>query len=118
VFRVASSLDSMVVGEPQITGQLRDAYRLATDERAAGPVLHRVIDRALSVAKRVRTETGIGREAVSVGRAGVELARQVLGDLAGRSALLIGAGAHGKLVARSLLRPWMTSRASWSGSMW
>ena len=103
VFRVASSLDSMVVGEPQITGQLRDAYRLATDERAAGPVLHRVIDRALSVAKRVRTETGIGREAVSVGRAGVELARQVLGDLAGRSALLIGAGAHGKLVARSML---------------
>lgn len=103
VFRVASSLDSMVVGEPQITGQLREAYRLATDERSAGPVLHRVIDRALSVAKRVRTETGIGREAVSVGRAGVELARQVLGELEGRSALLIGAGAHGKLVARSML---------------
>lgn len=103
VFRVASSLDSMVVGEPQITGQLREAYRLATDERSAGPVLHRVIDRALSVAKRVRTETGIGREAVSVGRAGVELSRQVLGELSGRSALLIGAGAHGKLVAKAML---------------
>ena len=103
LFRVASSLDSMVIGEPQILGQVKDAYRLATDANAAGAMMHRVMDRALSVAKRVRTETGIGREAVSVGRAGVELARQVLGELKGRSALLIGAGAHGKLVARSLL---------------
>ncbi len=103
VFRVASSLDSMVIGEPQITGQLREAYRMAADQRATGPVLSRVIDRALHVAKRVRSETAIGREAVSVGRAGVELARQVLGNLDGRSALLVGAGAHGKLVARSML---------------
>ena len=103
VFRVASSLDSMIIGEPQIVGQLRDAYRLATSAHTAGPVMRRVMDRALHVAKRVRTETDIAREAVSVGRAGVELAQQVLGSLDGRSALLIGAGAHGKLVATSLL---------------
>ncbi len=103
LFRVASSLDSMVVGEPQILGQVKDAYRVAVEGQAAGPLMHRLMDRALHVAKKVRTETGIGREAVSVGRAGVELARQVLGSLKGRSALLIGAGAHGKLVARSML---------------
>lgn len=103
LFRVASSLDSMVVGEPQILGQVKQAYRLAAGSASAGPLLHRVMDRALYVAKRVRTETGIGREAVSVGRAGVELARQVLGGLERRSALLVGAGAHGKLVARSML---------------
>ena len=103
VFRVVSSLDSMVVGEPQIVGQVRDAYRLAQTHHAVGPVLHQVMDKALQVAKRVRNETDIGREAVSVGRAGVELARQVLGSLDGRAALLIGAGAHGKLVARALL---------------
>lgn len=103
LFRVASSLDSMVVGEPQILGQVKDAYRVAIAGKAAGGTMHRVMDRALNVAKKVRTETGIGREAVSVGRAGVELARQVLGTLKGRSALLIGAGAHGKLVAKSML---------------
>jgi glutamyl-tRNA reductase len=93
----------MVVGEPQIVGQVRDAYRLAQEHQAVGPVLHQVMDRALAVAKRVRNETDIGKEAVSVGRAGVELARQVLGTIEGRAALLVGAGAHGKLVARSLL---------------
>ena len=103
VFRVAASLDSMIIGEPQIVGQLKDAYKLATSAQAAGPVMRRVMDRALHVAKRVRTETDIAQEAVSVGRAGVELARQVLGSLQGKSALLIGAGAHGKLVATSLL---------------
>ena len=103
LFRVASSLDSMVIGEPQILGQVKDAYRLAVDARAAGMVMHKVMDRALHVAKRVLTETGIGREAVSVGRSGVELARQVLGTLENRAALLVGAGAHGKLVARSML---------------
>lgn len=103
LFRVASSLDSMVVGEPQILAQVKAAYRLSSDHEAAGPTLRRVMDRALAVAKRVRTETAIARETVSVGRAGVELARQVLGKLEGRSALLIGAGAHGKLVARALL---------------
>jgi len=103
LFRVASSLDSMVVGEPQILGQVKEAYRVAVAGQGAGGTMHRIMDRALNVAKKVRTETGIGREAVSVGRAGVELARQVLGSLKGRSALLVGAGAHGKLVARSML---------------
>ena len=103
IFRVASSLDSMVLGEPQILGQVKSAYRIAQEYQTAGPVMHRVMDHALNVAKRVRTQTDIGREAVSVGRAGVELARQVLGSLEGRAALLVGAGAHGKVVARALL---------------
>ncbi len=102
IFRVASSLDSLVLGEPQIVGQLKTAFRVAQDCNAAGPVLHRVMDQAMNVSKRVRTETEISREATSVGRAGVELARQVLGHLKGRSALLVGAGDHGKVVLRSL----------------
>ncbi len=103
LFRVTSSLDSMVLGEPQIVGQVREAYRIAQEHHAAGPVLHGVLDRALLVAKRVRSETRIAREAVSIGRAGVELARQVLGEMEGRSALLIGAGEHGQVVARALV---------------
>ena len=103
IFRVASSLDSLVLGEPQIVGQLKTAFQMAADHNAAGPLLHRVMSQALHVSKRVRSETDISKQAVSVGRAGVELARQVLGSLDGRSALLVGAGAHGKLVARSLL---------------
>ncbi|MCK6505198.1 glutamyl-tRNA reductase [Myxococcota bacterium] len=103
LFRVTSSLDSMVLGEPQIVGQVREAYRVAQESEAAGPVLHKVMDRALMVAKRVRSETRIAREAVSIGRAGVELARQVLGGLESRAAMLIGAGEHGRVVARSLL---------------
>ena len=102
IFRVASSLDSLVLGEPQIVGQMKDAFRMAQGCNAAGPVLHRVMDHAMNVSKRVRTETEIAREAVSVGRAGVELARQVLGDLSEKSALLVGAGAHGKVVLRAL----------------
>jgi len=103
IFRVASSLDSLVLGEPQIVGQMKTALRLAQKSNAAGPMLHRVMDHALRVSKRVRTETDISREAVSVGRAGVELAKQVLGTLEGRSALLVGAGEHGKIVARALV---------------
>ena len=102
IFRVISSLDSLIVGEPQIVAQVKEAYRLAVDAHTAGPILHRVMGGALSVAKRVRAETDIAREAVSIGRAGVQLAGQILGDLQGSSALLIGAGAHGKLVARNL----------------
>jgi len=111
LFRVTSSLDSMVLGEPQIVGQVREAYRVAQESESAGPVLHRVMDRALLVAKRVRSETRIAREAVSIGRAGVELARQVLGTLEGRAALLIGAGEHGRVVARSLLDYGLTELA-------
>lgn len=103
LFRVTSSLDSMIVGEPQIVAQVKAAYRMAAAHQATGPVMNRVMDRALQVAKRVRTETAIGQEAVSVGRAGVELAAQVLGSLERRSALIIGAGAHAKVIARALL---------------
>ncbi|MCB9777951.1 MAG: glutamyl-tRNA reductase [Alphaproteobacteria bacterium] len=111
LFRVTSSLDSMVLGEPQIVGQVRDAYKLAREHRATGPVMHRIMDHALLVAKRVRSETRIALETVSIGRAGVELARQVLGGLEGRAALLIGAGEHGRVVARSLLDYGLTELA-------
>ena len=103
LFRVASSLDSMVLGEPQILGQVKQAFRGAESAQAAGRILHLLMRRALTVAKRVRTETAIGREPVSMGRAGVELARQVFGRLEGRGALMVGAGEMGRLVARSLL---------------
>jgi len=103
IFRVASSLDSMVVGEPQILGQFKTAFAAADRHKAMGQVLRRLMRRTVSVAKRVRTETRIGREPVSMGRAGVELARQVFGDLDGRVALMIGAGEMGRLVATSLM---------------
>lgn len=103
LFRVASSLDSMVVGEPQILGQLKAAFQTALEGRAVGQPLQRLMHGAIRVAKRVRTETRIGREAVSVGRAGTELARQVFGSLDGRTAMLLGAGDVARLVARSML---------------
>ena len=103
LFRVASSLDSMVVGEPQILGQVKSAFQLARDHGAIGRVMHPLMRRTLSVAKRVRTETRIGQAAVSVGTSGVDLARQVFGSLDGKRTLLLGAGEMGRLVARALL---------------
>lgn len=103
VFRVAASLDSMVVGEPQILGQLKDAYRLAVEHDAAGPVLHRLLSKSFSVAKRIRTETSIGSSAVSISYAAVQLARKIFGDLAGRRVLLAGAGEMAELAAEHLL---------------
>ncbi len=103
LFRVASSMDSMVVGEPQILGQLKMAFQAALDGRAIGQPLQRLMHGAIRVAKRVRTETRIGREPVSVGQAGTELARQVFGSLEGRTAMLIGAGDVARLVARSMV---------------
>ncbi|MCB9745233.1 MAG: glutamyl-tRNA reductase [Alphaproteobacteria bacterium] len=103
LFRVACSLDSLVVGEPQILGQVKDAFRVAAEHRAVGRYLGPLLRRTLSVAKRIRTETRIGQEAVSVGSAGVELARQVFGRLERRRALLLGAGEMGRLVATSML---------------
>ncbi|HET6612968.1 MAG TPA: glutamyl-tRNA reductase [Kofleriaceae bacterium] len=102
VLRVASSLDSMVIGEPQILGQLKEAYRVAAGAGATGPVLGRCMDRAFSVAKRVRTETGISRGAANVSSVAVELARHVFGDLRGKSVLLVGAGKMSALAARHL----------------
>lgn len=103
LFRVSCALDSLVVGEPQILGQVKEAFRVAAAHRAIGRYLSPLMRRALSVAKRVRTETRIGRESVSVGSAGVELAQQVFGQLEGLRALLIGAGEMGRLVARAML---------------
>ncbi|HLK09856.1 MAG TPA: glutamyl-tRNA reductase [Candidatus Binatia bacterium] len=103
LFRVAASLDSMVVGEPQILGQLKEQYALAAAAGAAGRVLHRCFHRAFSVAKRVRTETGIAAKAVSVGSAAAELARQIFDRFEDKTALLIGAGTMGELTARQLL---------------
>jgi len=104
IFRVAASLDSMVVGEPQILGQLKGAYAAA---KAAGSVhgfLELVLTRAFSVAKRVRSETEIGQSAVSVSYAAVELAREIFGSLDNRKVLLVGAGKMSELAARHLRR--------------
>ncbi|MFZ9889899.1 MAG: glutamyl-tRNA reductase, partial [Myxococcota bacterium] len=100
LFRVGASLDAIVVGEPQILGQLKDAYFQATGACTAGPVLNKALHRAFNVAKRVRTETSIAASAVSVSYAGVELARKIFGDVAGRDCLLVGAGEMAELAAR------------------
>ncbi len=99
LFRVAASLDSLVLGEPQILGQLKDAFEVAKSAGSVGPVLHRVLPRALRTAKRVRSETAIGTGQVSVPTVAVDLARQIFSDLRGRSAVLIGAGAMAENVA-------------------
>lgn len=104
LFRVAASLDSMVVGEPQILGQLKSAYAVAKAEGCVQGFLDAVLTRAFSVAKRVRTETDIGQSAVSVSYAAVELAREIFGSLAQKRVLLIGAGKMSELAARHLRR--------------
>jgi glutamyl-tRNA reductase len=102
LFRVAAGLDSLVVGEPQILGQVKDAYTAATTARSIGPVLSRLFHSAFAVGKRVRTETGVGSGAVSIGFAAVALARKIFGDLKGRDVVVIGAGEMGKLTALHL----------------
>lgn len=92
VLRVASSLDSMVVGEPQILGQTKDAYRAAVECGAAGPILGRLFQHAFATAKRVRTETGVAEKPVSVARVAVDLAHQIFEDFRSKRALLVGAG--------------------------
>jgi glutamyl-tRNA reductase len=104
VFRVASSLDSMVVGEPQILGQMKDAYRLAVESRVCGPVLSRLFQRAFATAKRVKNETRIAQRPVSVARVAVDLARQIFEDLGDKSALLVGAGEMIELSLMALQR--------------
>ena len=104
LFRVTSSLDSMIMGEPQILGQMKDAYRMAVENGTTGILLNRLSHHAFRVAKRVRTETGIAGNAVSVSYAAVELAKKIFGDLKKRSVLLIGAGEMSELAARHLLR--------------
>lgn len=102
MFRVASGLESMVVGEAQILGQFKAAHRLARDAGTLDPRLDFVMRRAVSVAKRIHTETALGRRAGSLSAAAVEYAREVVGDLGGRSVLLVGAGEMSRLAARRL----------------
>jgi len=101
LFRVAASLDSMIVGEPQILGQLKTAYALAKSQGAVCGWLDNVLSRAFGVAKRVRSETGIGHMAVSVSYAAVELARKIFGDLQGKTVMIVGAGKMSELSART-----------------
>ncbi|MFI5179294.1 MAG: glutamyl-tRNA reductase [Vicinamibacterales bacterium] len=99
LLRVAAGLDSLVVGEPQILGQVKEAHTVATEAQTAGPVLNRLFHASFAVGKRVRTETGLGSGAVSVSYAAVALARKIFGDLKGRNVLVVGAGEMGKLTA-------------------
>ena len=102
VLRVASALDSMVVGEPQILGQTKDAYRAAVECGACGPILGRLFQHAFSTAKRVKTETRIGERPVSVARVAVDLARQIFERFDEKRALLIGAGEMGEMALQAL----------------
>ena len=103
IFRVASSLDSMVIGEPQILGQIKSAYSKAIESKSSGVILHRLLHRAFHVAKRVRTETRISNSAVSVSSVAVGLAEKIFGTMEGRTVLLIGAGEMSELAARHLV---------------
>ncbi len=102
LFRVAASLDSMVVGEPQILGQMKAAYETCRQAGLTGPALSRAVERAFKVAKKVRTETGVGRHSVSISSVAIDLARQIFGDLTSRVVALVGAGKMGELAARHL----------------
>ncbi|MDE5879942.1 MAG: glutamyl-tRNA reductase, partial [Desulfovibrio sp.] len=104
LFAVAASLDSMVLGEPQILGQLKQAYRKSVESRATGVILNRLLHKAFSVAKRVRTETAVAANAVSISYAAVELARRIFGDMPEHRALLVGAGEMAELAAMHLLQ--------------
>ena len=102
LFRVAAGLDSLVVGEPQILGQVKEAHALATGAQTIGPVLNRLFHSSFATGKRVRTETGLAAGAVSVSFAAVALARKIFGDLKSRTVLVIGAGEMGKLTAQHM----------------
>lgn len=103
LFRVSSSLDSLVMGEPQILGQVKDAYHLAMENKTTGMVLNKLVHHAFRAAKRVRTETAIANNAVSISYAAVELAKKIFGNLQGKTVLLVGAGEMAELAARHLL---------------
>src|SRR5688572_13410228 len=102
LFRVAAGLDSLVVGEPQILGQVKEAFQIAAERRCTGPLLSRVFHWSFGVGKRVRTETALGEGAVSVSFAAVALARKIFGRLDGRRVLVVGAGEISKLTAQHL----------------
>ena len=109
VFRVAASLDSMMIGEPQILGQVKEAYRIASDAGTVGMHLSALMSRAFAVAKRIRSETGISQSAVSVSYAAVELARKIFGQLSGKVVMIIGASKMGELSAKHLRRAGVSS---------
>jgi glutamyl-tRNA reductase len=103
IFRVASSLDSMVLGEPQILGQLKDAFDFALKKKSTSVLLNKLMKKSISVAKRIRTETKIGESAVSISFAAVELAKKIFEDLSTETFMLIGAGEMAELAARHLI---------------
>ncbi len=103
IFRVASSLDSMVVGEPQILGQLKEAFETSLEKKTTGILLNRLMKKAISVAKRVRSETKIAENAVSISFAAVELAKKIFADLSDKVFMLLGAGEMAELAARHLM---------------
>ena len=103
IFRVSSSLDSMVVGEPQILGQLKDAFEFALERKTTGVLLNRLLKKSISVAKRIRTETKIAENAVSISFAAVELARKIFDDLPEKSFMLLGAGEMAELAAKHMI---------------
>ena len=103
LFRVAASLDSMIIGESQILGQLKDAFEIALAHKTTGVIMNKVVKKAISVAKRVRTETKISEMAVSVSYAAVELAKKIFSNLEEKTVLLVGAGEMAKLAARHLI---------------
>ncbi len=104
LFRVGAGLDSMVLGEPQILGQVKDAYAYAVEHDSAGVIVNKLYHKAFSVAKRIRTETKIGEAAVSISFAAVELAKKIFGELSGKTVMLLGAGEMAELAAKHLLR--------------
>ena len=103
LFRVASSLDSMVVGEPQILGQVKESYTIAREVGAVSTHLESLLQRTFTVAKKIRTETQIGSSSVSIASVGVDLARKIFGSLQGKTILLVGAGKMSELAARHLI---------------
>ncbi|MCP9452405.1 MAG: glutamyl-tRNA reductase [Nitrospira sp.] len=103
LFRVAASLDSMVIGESQILGQLKDAFEVALAHKTTGVIMNKIVKKAISVAKRVRTETKIAEAAVSVSYAAVELAKKIFSNLNEKTVMLVGAGEMAKLAARHLI---------------
>jgi glutamyl-tRNA reductase len=103
LFRVASGIDSMIMGEPQILGQVKDAYRRAVEHNTTGIILNRILHHTFRTAKRVRTETGISGNAVSVSFAAVELAKKIFGDLREKTILIVGAGEMSELAAKHLI---------------
>ncbi|NIU86345.1 MAG: glutamyl-tRNA reductase, partial [Nitrosopumilaceae archaeon] len=104
LFKVASSIDSMVVGEPQVLGQVKDSYKVAASQGTTGVILNRLFHTSFFVAKKIRTETGIGSHAVSISYVAVELAKRIFDDLSRRSVMLIGTGEMAEIAAQHLIR--------------